>query len=188
MALTTSAPTNEFLSFSFGTLKLQVVKWTAATGATSGVITADRLQNMYSIILGGGVLKKTAAPTFATNVATLSAFTVPTATAGTLTKGGVTYTSVALDQSANLINVAYTAGATAGAEVVTVTGNAISIQIETGVSTITQVRTAFNLSAAAAALATATGTSATTVATASASFLTGGITGGGTGYALCFGT
>jgi hypothetical protein len=39
------------------------------------------------------------------------------------------------------ITIAYTTGATAGSEVVTVVGNAISVQIQTGVSTATQIKT-----------------------------------------------
>ncbi len=46
----------------------------------------------------------------------------------------------------NAITIAYTAGATAGAEVVTVVGSAISVQIATGVSTAQQVVAAINAS------------------------------------------
>lgn len=91
------------------------------------------------------------------------------------TLGGVTYTSARTDglyASDNTITVAYTAGGTAGSEVVTVVGQAISVQIASGVSTVTQVRTAVNASAAAAALVTATGTSASTVSTTAATAIT----------------
>lgn len=50
------------------------------------------------------------------------------------------------------VTVTYTAGGTAGAEVVTVTVTDISIQIESGVSTALQVQTAIKASAAASAL------------------------------------
>jgi hypothetical protein len=90
---------------------------------------------------------------------------------------GVTLTAVTFGTSGNLISIAFTGGGTAGAEVVTVTGNAISVQIESGVSSVTQVRTAINASGAAAALVVATGTNAATVSTAAALFLTGGIDG-----------
>lgn len=90
---------------------------------------------------------------------------------------GLSYTAVAFGTSGNLISIAYTAGGTAGSEVVTVTGNAISVQIQTGVSTITQVRTAINASTPAAALVVAAGTSASAVSTTAATFLTGGIDG-----------
>jgi len=66
----------------------------------------------------------------------------------------LTYTAVAADSAGESVTIAYTAGATAGSEVVTVTGSAVSIQIESGVSTATQVKTKYDLSAAAVALAT----------------------------------
>lgn len=81
---------------------------------------------------------------------------------------GLTLTAAAFGSAGNSITIAFTAGGTAGAEVVTVTGNAISVQIETGVSTVTQVRTAMQAAAACTALVTTTGTSGSTVATASA--------------------
>ena len=189
MAITSTNLTNESRSFTAGDgLRLQLKTWSAISGATSGTVTADGLQALKAILVTGGRLIHTAAPTFSGNVATL-AFTVPAETAASQTKGGVTITAAA-DQGAsgNSITLAYTGGATAGAEVVTVTGTAISVQIENGVSTITQVRTAINASAAAAALVTATGTSATVVATAAATPCAGGVTGGGRGVLLCLGT
>lgn len=92
----------------------------------------------------------------------------------TLTLGGVTYTSVLGGGLGQQVSVTYIGGGTAGAEVVTVNGYAITVQIQSGVSTITQVRTAVNASTAAAALVAATGTSGTTVSTAVQTFLTGG--------------
>lgn len=53
------------------------------------------------------------------------------------------------------INISYTAGATAGSEVVTVSGTAINIQIQSSVSTATQVLAAINASAGALALVSA---------------------------------
>lgn len=184
MAVTVTNSSKLRPAFSIGPLNVQIVEISAASGATSGTVTADSLKRIDHILLPNSFVH-TAAPTFSGNVATLT-FTVPAATAATLTKGGVTYEAVATDATGNLISVTYTDGATAGAEVVTVTGNAISVQIESGVSTITEVRTAVNLEAAAAALVTATGTSGTAVAAAAASFLTGGIS-GAVGSALCFG-
>lgn len=75
----------------------------------------------------------------------------------------ITYTAVSLGTAGTVVTVAYTAGGTAGAEVVTVVGSAISIKIESGVSTATQVKAAFDASAAAIALASAaiTGTAGT---------------------------
>lgn len=185
MAFSATLSTAEPRAFALGSLKAQLYTYTAASGDTSGTLTAAGLSRVLHVFCDG-LLNHTAAPTYATNVATL-AFVVPTATAATLTKGGVTYTAVATDNTGNLITVAYTGGATAGSEVVTVVGNAISVQIESGVSTITQVRTAVNAAAPAAALVTATGTSGTAVTTATASPLTGGITGGASGTVLVLG-
>lgn len=91
-----------------------------------------------------------------------------------LTTQGITGTAVIMGSAGNSITLAFTGGGTAGAEVVTVTGAAISVQIQSGTSSITQVRTALNASAAAAALAAFTGTSASTVASAAAApFISG---------------
>lgn len=97
---------------------------------------------------------------------------------------GLTLTAVAFGTSGNDITIAFTPGATAGAEVVTVVGNAISVQIETGVSTVTQVRTALQAAGAATALAVTTGTSGSAVATAAAVSLAGGVEGVSSSTAL----
>lgn len=57
--------------------------------------------------------------------------------------------------SSNSLSVIFTAGATAGAEVVTVSGNAISIQISDTISTAEQIRVALAASSAASALVSA---------------------------------
>lgn len=64
----------------------------------------------------------------------------------------LTISADASGQSGNNISVAYTTGGTAGSEVVTVVGNAISVQIEDGVSTATQVKAAIDGFPASAAL------------------------------------
>jgi hypothetical protein len=88
----------------------------------------------------------------------------------------LTYTSVLVGTSGNLVTIAYTGSGTAGAEVVTVTGNAISVKIQSGVSTATQVLAAINASAAATALVSAviSGTGSNAQTTVSATALTGG--------------
>lgn len=186
MAITVSEASYEPQSVSLGPVKIQLVEIVAATGATTGTVTASRLKEIFHIIVPG-IKSHTAAPTYATNVATL-AFTVPAEVKSAQTKGGVTITAVAgLGAAGNLISLTYTGGATAGAEVVTVVDNAISVQIESGVSTITQVRTAINAAPAAAALVLATGTSGTAVSTATVTLNTGGINGGFRGSAICIG-
>ena len=169
-------------------VKCQIVNVTAASGDTTGTLTAQRFTRLFHVQLPTSFLH-TAAPTFSGRAATL-AYTVPASTAATAVIQDLTYTAVATNQSGNLVNIAYTTGGTAGSEVVTVIGNAISIQIETAVSTATQVKAAFDGSAAALALATVaisgTGSTAQTAPVA-ATFLTGGITGGGLGVALLYG-
>jgi len=89
----------------------------------------------------------------------------------------ITYTAAsAYAEFGNAVTIAYTAGAVAGAEVVTVVGYAITIQIATGVSTATQVKAKFDAKAEAVALATAaiTGTAGTAQIAAVAIALTGG--------------
>lgn len=88
----------------------------------------------------------------------------------------LTFAAVATGQAGNAISIAYTTGATAGAEVVTVTGSAISIQIQTGVSTATQVKAAFDAATPATALATSSisGTGSNAQVTASIHLFIGG--------------
>lgn len=75
------------------------------------------------------------------------------ATAATVSIQDLTYTAAAVGTGGNLINITYVDTGTAGSEVVNVTGNDIEIEIEDGVSTATQVKTAFDLSGPATALA-----------------------------------
>ncbi len=100
----------------------------------------------------------------------------------TLILQDLTYTAVAsaggLNSAGNAITIAYTGGGTAGAEVVTVVGSAISVQIETGVSTATQVNTALTSAGApVSSLVTHTvsGTGATAQVIVSATHLAGGV-------------
>lgn len=99
--------------------------------------------------------------------------------AGTLTIQDLTFTGAAGNATDNSVTIAYTTGGTAGSEVVSVTGSAISIQIESGVSTATQIKAAFDLVSGATALASCsisgTGSNAQT-APVTATALSGGIT------------
>lgn len=88
--------------------------------------------------------------------------------AATLVSNGITYTADRMGSAGNSITIALVAGGTAGSEVVTVTGKAISVAIESTVSTRTQVKTALDGSAAAAALISVSVTSGGTAATLSA--------------------
>lgn len=90
---------------------------------------------------------------------------------------GITITSNTNDPTQNGATFTATEGATAGAEVVTVTGNNVSVQIQNGVSTVTQVRTALQAAGSFTALYTATGTSSTAVVTVNAEAMSGALAG-----------
>lgn len=171
-------------------LKCQISSYRALSGATTGTITAAGFNRLLMVMLDNQI-KQTAATTFSGNVATL-AFVVPTETVAARTlQSALTFTAVAdLGQDGNSITIAFTDGADHGEEVVSVSGNDISIQIESGVSTATEVKAAYDLSAAANALATVaieSGHETDAIATASALALQGGVTGGARGTALLFG-
>ncbi len=89
----------------------------------------------------------------------------------------LTYSSELFGAAGNAITVGYTGGGTAGAEVVTVLGNAISVQIQSGVSTATQVRTAILGSSAALALVSVvvSGTGSNAQTTVAPTSLAGGL-------------
>lgn len=70
----------------------------------------------------------------------------------TLVSSGVTYTADVMGSAGNSITIALVTGGTAGAEVVTVSGLHISVSMEPGVSTQTQIKTALDNSVPAAAL------------------------------------
>lgn len=63
--------TSEPRSFSLGPLKCQILTYTAASGDTSGTITADQLKNVANVILDASLVQ-TAAATFSGNVATIA--------------------------------------------------------------------------------------------------------------------
>lgn len=96
----------------------------------------------------------------------------------TVTAQGMTYTADNFGAAGNAITVTLTTGGTAGAEVVTVSGTAISVKIQSGVTTQTQLKTALDASVAAAALINVSVASGgTAVAAAAAVTLTGGVDG-----------
>lgn len=186
MSVSVLDATYEPRSISLGPTKIQFVELVINSGATSGTVTADHLKEMYHILLPG-IESQTAAPTFSSNVATL-AFTVPSETAASLLLQSLTYTAVAnLGSAGNNITIQYANTAVAGSETVTVTGNAIVVGIQSGVSTRTQVATAINASLAALALVSVSGSSASAATTVAATPLAGGISGGFRGTAICVG-
>ena len=91
----------------------------------------------------------------------------------------LTFASDTTGTSDNDSTISYTTGATAGAEVVTVSGQSVSVQIENGVSTATQIKAAFDASTAAngtKASGTATVVSYAALAPVAAVAATGSIT------------
>lgn len=198
MAITITDSVKEPRSFSIGPVKCQIVTFRALSGATSGTVTADELSRLDHILFDCN-LKHSAAPTFATNVATL-AFVVPAETAAAKTIANITYTAVAdQGQDGNSITIAIVDGTgdtpavTAGNETVSVSGLAISVHIDPTLvigSTKQNVVDALTASAAASALisaAVAAGHETDVCPVASATALLGGVTGGARGTALCIG-
>lgn len=89
MALVATLSTSEPRAFSLGPLKVQFYTWTAASGDTSGTITAAGLTSVKHVIIDGMGKGMSAIPTFSGNVVTL-AFADPVATvAGTAIIFGV---------------------------------------------------------------------------------------------------
>lgn len=95
----------------------------------------------------------------------------------TLVTQGITLTAASFGTIGNNVTFTVTGGAVAGAETVSVSGNAITVRVESGVSTITQVSTALQASTAAVALAVTTSTGTAGVSTATVLPLAGGIDG-----------
>lgn len=98
-----------------------------------------------------------------------------TGTFAAATASGVTVTAKVMGSDANSYTFALVAGATAGAEVASISGRAIQVTIQSGVSTQTQVSTAISAAAAVLAIVTpsvASGGSAVTAVSAVA--FTGG--------------
>lgn len=95
----------------------------------------------------------------------------------TLTFQGMSFVAVAFGTSGNGITMEFTPGATKGAEVVTVVGSAISIQIDDGVSDFDDIAAAILGSAPASALVTTSSSGATTVEVDGPDSFTGGING-----------
>lgn len=187
MALTATDSTSESRAFSLGPLKLQIMDYVARGGDTSGTITADKLSRLMHVVVGEGSMRFTAAPTYATNVATL-AFTVPATVLASAVIQDLTYTAVPLDSDGNLVSVAYVDDGTATEETVDVSGDAIIVHIEAGVSTADDIKAAIEASVEASALVTITvsGTGTNTQTAVEATLLEGG-SGGAHGTVLCIG-
>jgi hypothetical protein len=90
----------------------------------------------------------------------------------------LTYTAVQTGSAGNSVAVVYTTGGTAGSEVVTVSGNIVSVKIASGTSTATQIQTAINSSPSALGVLTVavSGTGSNTQTSISPTYLNGGST------------
>jgi len=75
--------------------------------------------------------------------ASMNSVTPYAGAASTLTVQDLTFTFIAVGDN-NTYTMAYTSGATAGAEVVSISGTDVSVQIESGVSTATQIKAALD--------------------------------------------
>ena len=100
----------------------------------------------------GGVTYTAVTPGTAGNSITIEYLDYIPAVAAVRVVQDLTYTAVTAGAAGNSITIEYTTGGTAGAEVVSVVGTAISVQIDSGVSTATQVRAAVLAFPAAIAL------------------------------------
>ena len=140
---------------------------TYTAGATAGAEVVSVVGTAISVQIESGVSTATQVQT-AVNASIPAAALVNLVISGTAGNAQVAAATQALAGGANAVGAA-------GSEVVSVVGNAISVRLQSGVSTITQVRTAVNASGPAAALVTASGTSGTTVtAPVAATFLSNG--------------
>ena len=61
-----SSSTSDSRAMSIGPLKAQLLTWSAASGDTSGTVTADKLYSAQHIIIDGGLIQNAAA-TFSGN-------------------------------------------------------------------------------------------------------------------------
>lgn len=80
-----------------------------------------------------------------TSLGVLGSANVPV-THASIVMGDLTFVSLISGVAGNALSIEFTTGGTAGAEVVSIVGNAIAIQIQDAVSTGTQVLAAFNAS------------------------------------------
>jgi hypothetical protein len=154
------------------------------------VINADTIGDFYTgVNVGGTVVSEfnylgvNVAPTVSGNLTyaaginvTMDNVTVFPGVASSLVVQDLTYTCDQVGIDGDNISIEYTSGGTAGSEVVNVSGFAISVQIDSGVSTATQIKTAIEASLSAAVLVNVTisGVGSNPQVTAVATNLAGG--------------
>lgn len=111
------------------------------------------------------------------HVTPITAVTAAVAASATVTGSVGVLSFVADVKGVSGITVEFAGGGTAGAEVVTVVGTDIEVQIESGVSTAAQIKTAIDASVAAAALVNVTVSTAGAMETQGPTTLTGAVVG-----------
>ena len=118
---------------------------TSEKGVANGLATLDSGGKIPSSQLSVSAMEYQGTWAASTNTPALS-------DKSTITIQDLTFTADSAGEAGNAITIEYTSGGTAGSEVVGVNGSAISVQIESGVSTATQIKTAIDGSGPAAAL------------------------------------
>lgn len=151
------------------TLTVQDITYTAVTAGTAG--------NSVSIAYTTGATAGSEVVSVVGSAISVQIASGTSANQATLTTAGLTYTAIATGSAGNAIAIVYFGGGTAGSEVVTVGGNIISVKLQSGTSTATQVAAAINASPSALSLVTVTvNTGATTQSTMNPTYLNGGST------------
>ncbi len=140
----------------FATLLLQNLKFTSQIAGSAGNDTQveylDYIPAVASSLALQDLLFECNVPGMAGDVISIEYVQYTPATKGQLIYQDLTFRAIALGVSGNSITMRYTTGGTAGSEVVTVVSNAISVQIQSGTSTATQIKAAIDGYGPAAAL------------------------------------
>lgn len=127
-----------------------VVSWTSIIGAA----VLDASQPYHFVMMAGKMVMFNGKVVYYwTGAGNLTAFALPSGTFYSLIVGDISMTAVA--SGASSITFVYTGGAAAGAEIVSVVGSAVTVQIQNGVSTALNIVAKLQASAAFTALASA---------------------------------
>lgn len=114
----------------------------------SGTVEANAVQADDTVTIEGVVLTAKRSPVGEAQ------FSGAQAVAASLVVQDLTYTAATPGLAGNSITIEYVGGGTAGDEVVTVDGTSVTVEIEDGVSTATEIKAAWDAEAGALALAT----------------------------------
>lgn len=151
------------------TLVVQDITYTAVTAGTSG--------NSVSIAYTTGGTAGSEVVSVTSSAISIKIASGSATNQATASFQGLTYTAVVTGSAGNAVGITYYGGGTAGSEVVTVAGNIITVKIQSGTSTATQIAAAINQSPAALSVATVAVTSGSTAnSTQALTYLSGGST------------